>query len=214
MASGSRRNLPGTKRAGLFAWDGKAEGKGSGPDDFKHSGQYSVQEYIQALIRADPSNVEKICSCPDSVHPDEWLYEHLRQFMTELNVLIVQLSPNCDSTTFPKMTAGEACEFLSACDGEPKMVSAIDYCCHNLDFYIAALNRNKNFPRPHHGALPKKASKEMKEATKRLYRVMAHAYYHHKDFFVKFEERTHLYQRLAALNKGYQLTRFTPPIQL
>ena len=133
----------------------------------------------------------------------------------------------CDKTTFPKMTAGDGFEFLSACYGEkPKMVSAIDYICHNTDFYVGVLNKSKTFPRPNHVALGKKAMKEIKDVAKRcplspifvflffcffgkiflwtrlslilnvscffrLYRVLAHAYYHHKDAFKAFEVDTH-----------------------
>jgi len=181
--------------------------------EFKVSGQYSVQEYIQEKIKSDPKNIKAICNCPEDVHPDEWLYEHLRQFIVELGALVVSMEECCNKNTCPKMTAGEGFEFLSACaPGEPQMVSAIDYSCHNINFYVGVLNRNKNFPRPHHGALPKKAIKEMKDVAKRLYRVLAHAYCHHKEIFMEFEKETFLFKRFVMLNKGYQLTKFTPPI--
>lgn len=37
-----------------------------------------VQQYIQQLIRKDPSNVEKLLTMPDGQDEGVWKYEHLR----------------------------------------------------------------------------------------------------------------------------------------
>lgn len=37
-----------------------------------------VQQYIQQLIRKDPSNVEKLLTMPDGQDDGVWKYEHLR----------------------------------------------------------------------------------------------------------------------------------------
>ncbi len=174
-----------------------------------------AQEYIQELIRADPSDVERICGRPSSVHPDVWVYEHIRQFVLQLNLLVCELKGVCDKKTCPKMMAGE-CEFLSACYGkraEPRTVSAIDYACHNIDFHLAILNKSKHFPRPSQKKLGEKAVKEIKDVAKRLYRIIAHAYFHHRAQFDAFEKQTCLYRRFALLCKQNKLVRrFTPKI--
>ncbi len=43
------------------------------------------------MIRNDPSNISAIISQPGEVDTPVWLYEHVRQFVLELNLLIVQL---------------------------------------------------------------------------------------------------------------------------
>mmetsp|Transcript_8943 Transcript_8943/g.17504 ORF Transcript_8943/g.17504 Transcript_8943/m.17504 type:complete len:88 (-) Transcript_8943:548-811(-) len=78
----------------------------------------------------------------------------------------------------------------------------------------AFLTKQKNFPRPNHVALGKKAMKELKDVAKRLYRVLAHAYYHHKELFEEFEKKTSLYRRFSKLCMKYKLANFTPPIPL
>ena len=38
----------------------------------------AVQQYIQQMIKKDPSNVEQILLGPESHDEDVWKYEHLR----------------------------------------------------------------------------------------------------------------------------------------
>eukprot|EP00954_Amorphochlora_amoebiformis_P025041 1370422-Amorphochlora_amoeboformis.AAC.1 len=140
MAEPRRRNLPGTPQGEIFKWKSS---------DFKADGHYSVQEWIQDKIRSDPTDIKAICKPPEHVHKHEWIYEHIRQIIIELNALVVSLQASCTGSSCPKMTAGEGFEFLSACYGaQPQMVSAVDYACHNIDFHVAIINKTKNFPRP------------------------------------------------------------------
>jgi len=54
-----------------------------------------VQQYIQQLIKRDPSNVELILTMPEAQDEGVWKYEHLRQFCMELNGLAVRLQKEC-----------------------------------------------------------------------------------------------------------------------
>ena len=93
-----RRNRIGTKSADLWAWE---------PQDIsKMQGSLFVQEYLQELIRSDPSNYHKICEQPKEVDISVWQYEHLRQFVLELNLLVTQLKRVCNKMTCPKMVVG------------------------------------------------------------------------------------------------------------
>lgn len=76
-----RRNRPGTKRADLWNWPLE--------DISTLNGPFSVQEHIQELIRNDPSDVRKIVEPPTDVDLSVWQYEHMRQFILELNLLVV-----------------------------------------------------------------------------------------------------------------------------
>lgn len=55
----------------------------------KMNGPFAVQEYLQELIRNEPANVMKICDLPPEVDESVWQYEHIRQFILELNLLVV-----------------------------------------------------------------------------------------------------------------------------
>ncbi len=76
-----RRNRPGTKASDLWGW---------GMEDISRmNGPFAVQEYLQELIRNEPANVVKICELPPEVDESVWQYEHIRQFILELNLLVV-----------------------------------------------------------------------------------------------------------------------------
>lgn len=55
----------------------------------KMQGPFAVQEYLQELIRSDPANIQKIIELPNAVDESVWQYEHIRQFILELNLLVV-----------------------------------------------------------------------------------------------------------------------------
>lgn len=101
-----RRNRIGTKSADLWAWDVE--------DISKLQGPFAVQEYIQELIRNDPSNVRKIITPPPNVDLNVWQYEHMRQFILELNLLVTQLRGVCTNKSCPKMKTTEEWLFLCA----------------------------------------------------------------------------------------------------
>ena len=69
------------------------------------TGPFAVQEYIQELIRHNPGDIKKIIEPPQDVDVSVWQYEHMRQFISELNLLVVYLEDACTLTTCPKMKA-------------------------------------------------------------------------------------------------------------
>jgi hypothetical protein len=64
---------------------------------------------------------------------------------------------------------------------------------------------------------PGPPTNNMANATRRLYRILAHAYYHHRKEFDAREERTHLTRRFIAFALQYELmthAQLTPAIHL
>jgi len=59
-----RRNRIGTKSADLWAWETE--------EIAKMQGSLFVQEYLQELIRNDPSNIKKIVEKPNEVESAVW----------------------------------------------------------------------------------------------------------------------------------------------
>ena len=64
----------------------------------------AVQQYIQQLIRRDPSAINEILNLPEQQDEGVWKYEHLRQFCMELNKLAVRLQRECTPATCSQMT--------------------------------------------------------------------------------------------------------------
>ena len=123
-----RRNRPGTRGSDLYNW---------APEDFsKMKGLFSVQEYIQELIRDNPSDVKKIVQAPDSVDISVWKYEHLRQFILETNLLIVQLQGICTKQTCEKMKATDDWQYLCAVHKDTQEVRIIFKQFNSFILYI------------------------------------------------------------------------------
>lgn len=142
---------------------------------------------------------------PDNTSKEIWLYELGRFLIQKTNAIIVALfadQPPCSSHTCPEMRASEW-QYLCAVHDPPKSCSAIDYCCHTLDWAANTLTSSKMFPsRLDLGSgkmgIPndKVLQQQMKEITnifRRVYRIYAHAWFQHREMFWRVESRTGLY---------------------
>lgn len=204
-----KRVLPGTKADQLWGWkyDDKYE-------DLQ--GQCPAQEYLQQLILKDPAAVEKIIALPNTgVDKNVWILEHLRRFLCELNLLCVFLDDECNVDTCPKMCATNDWEFLCAAHAEPKKCCAMDYVVHTLVGFISLLSNPTHFPS--RTKVSADSAKYFSSVVRRLYRVFAHAYYHHKSAFDKFEAKTHLTERFIQFSLKFGLmaaNQLSPPIEL
>lgn len=191
----TRRNRPGTRLADLWTW---------GPEDYANlTGPFAVQEYIQELIRHDSSNIEKIIERPRDVDDSVWQYEHMRQFIIELNLLVVYLQGSCTSISCPKMKATEEWMYLCASHKTPQDCSAIDYMTHNIDHATNILQNNKQFIS--RVSIPSTAIKNLVSIVRRLYRIFSHTYYVHRDIFLSFEKETHLCGRFSEFVRKYDM---------
>lgn len=181
----------------------------------------AVQQYIQQMIRRDPSNIDLILNMPEANDEGVWKYEHLRQFCMELNGLAVRLQEECHPETCTQMTATEQWIFLCAAHKTPKECPAIDYTRHTLDGAACLLNSNKYFPSRYsfrisfvicffflslrvnksflkmHFRISIKESSVAKlgSVCRRVYRIFSHAYFHHRTIFDEFENETFLCRR-------------------
>ncbi|RLN47358.1 hypothetical protein BBJ28_00015488, partial [Nothophytophthora sp. Chile5] len=80
------KNLPGSRNDEFFGWEEAAGGR-----VVDTGGAFEVEQLIQRLVRADPTALAQIYDAPDDQDTYLWQYEHLRQVMKELNVLVARL---------------------------------------------------------------------------------------------------------------------------
>ncbi|XP_034102411.1 MOB kinase activator-like 4 isoform X2 [Drosophila sulfurigaster albostrigata] len=198
MADGStilRRNRPGTKSKDFCRW----------PDEplEEMDSTLAVQQYIQQLIKRDPSNVELILTMPEAQDEGVWKYEHLRQFCMELNGLAVRLQKQCSPSTCTQMTATDQWIFLCAAHKTPKECPAIDYTRHTLDGAACLLNSNKYFPS--RVSIKESSVTKLGSVCRRVYRIFSHAYFHHRRIFDEFEAETYLCHRFTHFVTKYNL---------
>ncbi|CAL1709100.1 unnamed protein product [Somion occarium] len=195
---------------------------------------FQLQEYISLLIRADVHDVETIVSLPggksgerregsdgsngsegDSdkdgrndvpVDPACWVYEQLRRLAQDLShPLITMLQQECTRSSCPEMKAGE---WLYLCvahgnDGATEQCCAIDYILHTLDSATALLNSPRAFPS--RLSIPQASHRHFSSLARRLGRIFAHAYFHHREAFEQAEAESSLYARFLALTSKFDL---------
>ncbi|OSD08146.1 Mob1/phocein [Trametes coccinea BRFM310] len=193
---------------------------------------FQLQEYISLLIRLDVHNVQRIVSIPGkeddgsenggskgedkdgdkdnangvNVDPACWVYEHLRRVAQDLShPLITMLQQECTRQTCPEMKAGE---WLYLCvahgnEGAMEQCCAIDYILHTLDSATALLNSPRAFPS--RLSVPGTSHRHFTSLCRRLGRIFAHAYFHHREVFEQAEAESSLYARFLALVKRFEL---------
>lgn len=190
-----RRNRKGAQSVDLWNWN---------VEDFSSlTGPLAVQEYIQELIRSEPSNVKKIIEPPKDVDINVWQYEHMRQFILELNILVTQLNGVCTPQTCPKMKANDWIFMCSTHKKGEKECCAIDYMTHNLDYSTSMLLNVKHFSS--RVSIPDSAIKNINSLVRRLYRLFSHCYYHHNEIFMEFENEMSLCARYTEFAKRFDL---------
>ncbi|KAL0089306.1 Mob1/phocein [Phycomyces blakesleeanus] len=189
-----RRLFPGTRLENAFQWPIESL------DALESS--FNVQEYLQQLIRADRSQVDKLVELPKGVDDEVWQYEHLRQVCLELGLLVVALAPECTAENCPEMKA-EGWLYLCAAHPATQSCPAIDYIIHTLDGATTLLNNAKYFPS--RISVPEPSLKHFQSIARRLYRIFAHAYCHHREIYEIFENDTSLYARFRLLSRKYEL---------
>ncbi|KAG1141459.1 hypothetical protein G6F37_002381 [Rhizopus arrhizus] len=174
-----RRLYPGSRLEETFQWPFE-------PIDSLDS-SFNVQEYLQQLIRTDSSNIQRLIDPPETVEKDIWQYEHLRQVCLELSLLVVALESECTKQICPEMKA-DGWLYLCAAHPSTQSCPAIDYIIHTLDGATVLLNNSKYFPS--RISIPEPSLKHFQSVARRLYRIFAHAYFHHREIYEFFEVRS------------------------
>ncbi|KAI9091309.1 Mob1/phocein [Phlyctochytrium arcticum] len=166
---------------------------------------FAIQEYLQSVLRINPAALALFCPSPENQDADLWRYELLRQTCLELNGLVIALESDCTAETCPQM---KALDWLYLCAGhvQPQQCTALDYTVHTLDAAIAQLNNQKSFPS--RVSIPRNSLKHLTSITRRLYRIFAHAWFHHREIFIEFEAESHLYARFLHMIKTYNVRQF------
>merc|ERR1712048_1017916 len=81
--------------------------------------------------------------------------------------------------------------------------AAIDYMTHTIDGSTALLTNARHFGSP--SSMHQDSDKYFQSMARRLYRIFAHVYYHHRKVFDEIETGTHLCARFSHFVMRYQL---------
>ncbi|KAJ2762834.1 hypothetical protein H4S06_000431 [Coemansia sp. BCRC 34490] len=199
-------NLPGTREEDCFGWTFDSIEEITTP--------HAAQQYLQSQVRIRRFDIDSLIRQPRGVGRLAWLYEHMRQVCIELGFYISLLRKECTESRCPVMRAGEA-TYYCAGHGHPRPCSAIGYAVHTIDYAVqqlsgsssssllAAIDAEENQINPGGELL---SLKHFQSMVRRLYRIFAHAYFHHRDLFEQQESATYLYARFVRLARKYELT--------
>ncbi|KAJ1999865.1 hypothetical protein H4R26_004882, partial [Coemansia thaxteri] len=165
--------------------------------------EFAAQEYLQWMVRHQRFDVEGLVTEPAGVSRLSWLYEHLRQMCVEVGFYVSAMHAECTEKVCPVMRAGET-TYYCAGHGRPRPCSAIGYSVHTLDYAVRQLSSAASFP--DRRQVGESSVKHFQAMMRRLYRVFAHAYFHHRDFFERQESATCLYARFVRLARRHDLT--------
>ena len=173
-------------------------------------------EVTQPITRATAS---RLAAVPQGVDRSLWLYELCRFLVQKINTIITSLfadNPPCSAATCPEMRASEW-QYLCAVHDPPKSCCAIDYCCHTLDWAANTLTSPQHFPsrltlgtaQDMSGAGPGSSrghqERQLTNVFRRVYRILAHAWFQHRDVFWRVENRTGLYVFFKTVCDAYAL---------
>ena len=159
-------------------------------------GTLSLQQHLdQLLVHKGAGDVRTLLELPPKQDEAVWKYEHLRRFTMELGSLVALLEGVCTASTCPLMKCTDEWEYFCAAHEPPEQCCAIDYFIHTLKQTSDTLNDTKLF----HSrvSIPKPAAKHFQSIARRLYRLFAHCFFHHREVFDQFEEERHLYERFT-----------------
>lgn len=186
---------------------------------------YTHPSDTSSTVPISPELARELAHPPQNTAKEIWLYELGRFLIQKTNAIIVALfsdSPPCSATTCNEMRASEW-QYLCAVHDPPKSCSAIDYCCHTLDWAASTLCNSKLFPSRlglgsgGSGGTDKVLAQQMKEITnifRRVYRIYAHAWFQHRDVFWRVESKTGLYALFKTVCDEYgliQVENYTIP---
>ncbi|KAJ2316643.1 hypothetical protein GGI00_006962 [Coemansia sp. RSA 2681] len=192
---GLRANLAGTREEDCFRWSY------SSVDEIET--ELASQEYLQSLIRRRRFDIDALVEVPRGVEPLSWLYEHMRQICVELGYYITAMHGECTEHGCPLMRAAET-TYYCAGHGRPRPCTAMGYSVHTLDYAVRQLSSVVSFP--DRRSVGESSVKHFQSMVRRLYRVFAHAYFHHRELFERQESTTCLYARFVRLARKYELT--------
>lgn len=153
-----------------------------------------------------------IATTPDGADRNLWLYELCRLLVIKANTLLCAFFadiPPCSAQTCPEMRASEW-QYLCAVHDPPKSCSAIDYCCHTLDWAAKTLTSQDDFPSRlklgnDGGGGFQSAMRQIINVFRRVYRMFAHAWFQHRSAFWDIEGQLGLYVFYKTVCDAYNL---------
>ncbi|KAG5650613.1 hypothetical protein H0H81_011640 [Sphagnurus paluster] len=159
---------------------------------------FQLQEYISLLIRLDVHDVDAIVSLPGKSSGKE--KEAGSEESDGKEEKVAGAGEDNEEKGKNDVTVDEACWIYEQLR---RQCCAIDYILHTLDSATALLNTPRAFPS--RLQIPATSHRHFSSLARRLGRIFAHAYFHHREAFEQAEAESSLYARFLALTSKFDL---------
>eukprot|EP00871_Galdieria_phlegrea_P000081 jgi/Galph1/1073/GphlegSOOS_G5878.1 len=136
---------------------------------------------------------------------EEFVRKQVLRFVVQLNCFACFLGEVCNYNTCPQMSATKDVLYLCAAHERAQECCAIDYISHCLDGATSLLTSEEVVSPNLVGKNQDVNLQNFRLIMRRLYRLFAHAYYHHLDTFKKFEQETELFQHFCSFSSYFNL---------
>jgi MOB kinase activator 1 len=129
---------------------------------------------------------------------NEWYAQHVQHFHKQLSWLFSMISQFCTPENCPHMTAGGGFKYLWEDDNQHRRIalSAPVYITTLLTWVKRHLDDESLFPTAPSAPFPEDFEEIVRRIMRRLFRIYAHAYYHHQENF-------HSLGAMASLNTSF-----------
>lgn len=164
------------------------------------------------IVLRPPNTLSRYVHMKDPIGP-QWCYAHIRQLVLDVNNLVLNIQANgCSKKTCSTMQIGDHQIYCTA-HPTPLSCSALDYCYHTLEASECLLSDTCLFPKQ--STIPESSIGIFSSIFRRLYRVMAHAWFSHPQAFMAIENQISLFRRAMGLASAFDLipsSEFVIPI--
>jgi MOB kinase activator 1 len=129
---------------------------------------------------------------------NEWYAQHVHYFHKQLSWLFPIIAEFCTPQNCPQMTAGGGFKYLWEDDDQRRRTAlcAPDYITTLLTWVKRQLEDESLFPTAPSAPFPENFEEIVRRIMRRLFRIYAHAYYHHQENF-------HVLGTMASLNTSF-----------
>jgi MOB kinase activator 1 len=158
----------------------------------EHRG-YKLQQISQATLGT--GDLRAAVKLPAGENLNDWLAVSVVDFFNQLSCLFAPVAEFCTPKTCPEMTAGPGFKYAwqdSEKYKKPTMLPANEYITNVMLWTEKYVNDEKIFPSDPSVPFPGDFQEIAKNIFKRLFRIYAHIYHHHRENIRSIGAEAHL----------------------
>lgn len=159
----------------------------------KENRNYRLQQISKRTI--EQGDLKQAVKLPPGENLDEWLAMNIVEFYNQLGCLYAPISEKCTPQACPKMTAGPNYQYFwqdNVNYKKPTMLPAPEYIANVMAWANSYISNEKYFPTDPSVPYPPDFRPVVANIFKRLFRIYAHIYHHHRNDVVQIGAESQL----------------------